>query len=185
MNSVNQQGASAVGDIIAGSKFTLHQAPNTQVGIVEQLLIKLQAEMKDRDEIRHMVENLQFFYQKKSIDGIEGLQAKLEAASRSNELYLAFEKKELFVKLLDKWSMYASAQEIFAYLLAKIEYEFSTFVHPYVDTLDPHAINELVNHRIILPTIVECGSGAFSLNHIVVMGMIYWLAEQCFVRWHK
>lgn len=93
-------------------------------------------------------------------------------------------KKELFAKLLDKWSMYASAQEIFSVLLAKIEYEFSMFVYPKLGVLNEDGINELVDARIVQPTIQECGSGVFTLNHSITMGMIYWLAEQCFVRWH-
>jgi hypothetical protein len=81
--------------------------------------------------------------------------------------------------------LYASAQEIFAYLLAKAEHEFSYIIHPQIPNLDPVAVNQLVNDRIVTPTLEECGCSVFTLNHAVVMGMIYWLAEQCFIRWHQ
>jgi hypothetical protein len=184
---VNQRGASAGDDIVGRDKNTtiiIEPAPrNTRV--VEQLLQKLRVEIEQNEEVRHRIESLQYFYERRSKDGIVGLEAKLGAADRDHEIYLALEKKEPFVKLLEKWSLYASAQEIFAYLLAKVEHEFSMFVYPKIPYLDEYAINELVNQRIVLPTIEECGSDVFVLNHGIVMGMVYWLAEQCFLRWHQ
>jgi hypothetical protein len=184
---IDQSNASAGGDVVAGNKKVIknfYAAPNPS-GVVEQLLNKLQAEMHENEEVKHRIENLQYFYERKSIDGVDGLEAKLTAENRNNELYLALEKKEHFVKLLEKWSLYASAQEIFAFFLAKIEYEFSTFIFPKISTLGQSDIDQLINDRIVVPTISECGASVFTLNHVVVMGMIYWLAEQCFVRWHQ
>ena len=81
--------------------------------------------------------------------------------------------------------MYASAQEIFAHLLAKAELEFSTHVLPQIDSLSEVEINEAITKRIVDPIVAECGTSVFKLNHATAMGMLYWLAEQCFVRWHK
>lgn len=184
---VDQSGASAGGDLVGRDKnvYLRVEAVPRPARVVEQLLEKLQAEIQKNEEVRHRVESLQYFYERRTKDGIDGLEAKLTAGGRDHELYLALEKKELFVKLLEKWSLYASAQEIFAYLLAKVEHEFSMFVYPKIGDLDQSSINELLNDRIVLPTIEECGSDVFVLNHSVVMGMVYWLAEQCFVRWHQ
>jgi hypothetical protein len=91
----------------------------------------------------------------------------------------------MFVKLLEKWSLYASAQEIFAYLLAKAEYEFNYLIYPKIAESNVVEINQLVQELIVVPTIQECGTSVFTLNHGVAMGMLYWLAEQCFVRWHQ
>ena len=185
-SQVNQKGASAGGDVVGRDKIERHYhvAP-TSLGIVEQLLEKLQAEIEQNEEIRHTIEALAYFRTRRSRDGIDGLQAKLQAGERSHEYFDALEKKELFAKLLEKWSLYASAQEIFAYLLAKAEHEFNYFIHPKISTLNQIATNQLVNDRIVVPTITECGSSVFTLNHSIVMGMVYWLAEQCFVRWHQ
>ena len=155
------------------------------ISIVERLLAKLQTEVSDSQPIQHTIEALKYYHEKRSPDGIAGLEQKLRVAGRQDELFLAFDKKEQFAKLLEKWSLYLSAQELFAYLLARAEHEFNMFIYPKIDTLDKTEINELVNERVILPTISDCGSKVFTLNHSVVMGMVYWLAEQCFVRWHK
>lgn len=184
---IDQREATAGGDVVAGDKIVHNhfQDTSTPTSIVEKLINNLHSEMQKNAEIRHRIESLQYFYERKSHDGIDGLEAKLTAGGREDELYMALEKKELFVKLLEKWSLYASSQEIFAYLLAKIEHEFSMFVFPKISTLSQTDVNQLVSDRIVSPTINECGVGAFTLNHSIVMGMIYWLAEQCFVRWHK
>jgi hypothetical protein len=184
--TVRQQGASAQGDIIGRDKTENHFHPAaTSPGIVDQLLRKLQGEIEKNEKARHTVEALAHFQTRRSRDGIDGLEAKLTAGSRINEYIGALEKKELFAKLLERWSFYASAQEIFAYLLAKVEHEFNYFVHPQIEKLDQVEVNQLINDRIVVPTITECGSTVFVLNHSIAMGMVYWLAEQCFVRWHQ
>jgi hypothetical protein len=184
--TVNQQRASAQGDLVGGDKnveLNIYGA-NKSAGIVEQLIEKLRAEMEANEQIKHTIEQLQYFEKRQSEDGIEGLVAKLEAGGRAHECQSALEQKELFAKLLDKWSLYASAQEIFAYLLAKAEYEFNYFVRPQLKKLDELGVNQLVNDRIVQPALDQCASSVFPLNHSIVMGMIYWLAEQCRVRWH-
>ena len=183
---INQKGASASGDIVGGNKTEKHyHAPPARAGVVEQLLGKLRTEMEQKEKIRHTIESLAHFHTRRSRDGIDGLQAKLEAGDRSHEYFDALDRKELFAKLLEKWSLYASAQEIFAVLLARIDHEFNYLVYPQILDLDQIEINQLVTHRIVEPVITECGSSVFTLNHRMVMGMIYWLAEQCFVRWHR
>jgi hypothetical protein len=185
--SVTQKGAKAAGDIVAGDKTIENHfhAPNGPVGVVGQLLAKLQIEVDNDEKVRHTIEALTRFHMKRSQDGIDGLEAKLAAGGRIGEYFAALEKKEMFVKLLEKWSLYASAQEIFVYLLAQAEHHFNLTVYPQIPGLNQAQVNGLVDHLIVVPTIEQCGTSIFVLNHNVCMGMIYWLAEQCFVRWHQ
>lgn len=182
---VNQKGASAGGDIVGRDKIEKHYHAGPPPGIVEQLLAKLQAEIEQNEEVRHIIEELARFQTRRSRDGVDGLEAKLQAGDRSHEYLDALDKKEQFAKLLEKWSLYGSAQEIFVYLLARAEHEFAYFIHPRISTLDQIAVNQLVIDRIVTPAITACGARVFTLNHRVVMGMVYWLTEQCFVRWHQ
>lgn len=181
-----QKGARAGGDVVAGNKDTNNTyIVTTSAGPVERMMDRLSIEMRDSLQVQELISSLQFFYIQKSIDGIVGLEAKLNKAGRGNDLLYAYEKKELFVKLLDRYSLYASAQRIFAHLLAKTEHEFSQVIHPKITYLEESDINALVSARIIDPIVLECGIGSIDINHSVVMGMIYWLAEQCFIRWHQ
>jgi hypothetical protein len=155
------------------------------VGVVEKLLEKLHAEMEKSENTRNIIDNLARYYEEHSHDGVKGLKNKLDAAGRSGEYTDALEKKEMFAKLLEKWSLYASAQEIFVHLLARAEHEFNFIIYPQIANLKPYEVNQLVTEKIVAPMVAECGSTLFNVNHGTAMGMIYWLAEQCFVRWHQ
>lgn len=184
--NVNQEGATAGADIVGGDKIEHnHFPPNKTPSVIEQLLGKLQSEIENSAKARETIEALRHFYERKSHDGVNGLEAKLEKGGRLHEKFLAIEKKEMFVKLLEKWSLYISAQEILVHLLARAEHEFSMIVLPQIGSLKEHELNELIGTRIVNPIVEECGGSIFHMNHGVAMGMLYWLAEQCFVRWHQ
>lgn len=183
---VNQKGASAGVDVVAGNKVTnFNILPAKATGKIEVLLAKLTKEIESNERVRDTLDSLSRFHKKRTSDGVEGLEAKLKAGGREYELFDALEKKELFSKLLERYSHYASAQEILACLLARVEYNFQSFIYPQIDGLSTLEVNELVDYRIIEPTINDCGVGVLSMDHSVAMGMVYWLAEQCYVRWHK
>jgi len=183
---VNQKGAIAGADLVAGDKIVHnHASPEKKLSIVEQLLQKLQKEIDDNRQVRDTIEALRHYHTRKSHDGIDGLEAKLKHSGREHETFRALEKKELFAKMLEKWSLYSSAQEIFVHLLARAEHEFSMYVLPQLSSLKEHEINHVIDEKIVDPIVTECGTTVFQMNHGIAMGMLYWLAEQCFVRWHK
>jgi C-terminal domain 9 of the ABC-three component (ABC-3C) systems len=70
-------------------------------------------------------------------------------------------------------------------LLARAERQFNDVILPQVTKLDAVGINQLTNELIVEPAVMECGASVFQLDHNTALGMVYWLAEQCFVRWHK
>ena len=184
----DQSAAHAGGDITGRDKNTTFNyfPPQAQTSkIIEQLMQKLQHEISTDQKVRDTIESLQLFYLRKSDDGVDGLIPKLEKAGRQDETLYALDKKEQFAKLLERWSLYASAQEIFAYLLAKADHRFSIDVRPKISNSTTDEINRLISINIIDPLIEECGVGVFNLNHSIAMGMLYWLAEMCFIRWHK
>lgn len=184
---VNQSGASAHRDIVGGNKTTTitNNYGATPAGRVERYMQLLEAEMESNAETRDIIDGLQFYYTQNAPDGIAGLEAKLQHVSRQDELIIAYEKKELFVKLLNKYGMYESAQRLFAYLLSKAESEFNSAIHPQLNCLTRAEVALMTSEKIVKPMVDECGFGPLDINHNIVMGMIYWLAEQCFVRWHQ
>lgn len=185
---VDQSRAKAHGDIVGGNKvgdiYVVLPTP-APLGIVDKLLLKLREEIAQEATVLHTVNSLRVYYDKRSEDGIDGLEAKLSAAGREDTKLRAFERKEEFVKLLDTWSMYASAQEIFAYLLAHAETLFERRIRPLIVAGRPREeIDEATASYILEPTIEQCGTSVFVVNHSIALGMLYWLAEQCYVRWH-
>lgn len=62
--------------------------------------------------------------------------------------------------------------------------KYASEIWSFVGGLSKVEVNELVRDSIVVPTVQECGSSVFVINHSTAMGMVYWLADQCFVRWH-
>jgi hypothetical protein len=183
-NSVTQENVTAQGDVVGRDKIEQHFHPGS-AGIVEELLRKLDAEVAKNEKVKETIETLAYYYNRRSVDGVEGLEAKLKAGNRTSEIMSAFEKKELFAKLLEKWALYTSAQKIMAYLLARAEHEFNYNIHPHINATNVGHINKLVTDKIVEPIVSECGHTVFGITHAVAMGIVYWLAEQCYVRWHS
>jgi len=127
--SVDQSNASAEGDIAARDIYKINnyngdKSASRAAGIVEQLLQRLNDELKNDQKAQNTIEKLQRYYRNKPYDEIAGLEAKLKHAGREASYDDAIEMKEMFVKLLEQWSLYASAQQIFVYLLARAERHF-------------------------------------------------------------
>jgi hypothetical protein len=185
--SINQGGSTVAGNQVAGSIYdystTINEA-SREASVLELLLRRLQVEVENEMHCEEMIVKLRRFHGGTVADGVRGLTAKLDHAGRSYEIDDALEQKEMFAKLLETWSLYASAQEIFAYLLARAECLFKSEILPEIRVLRPVEVNKLVNERIVEPTVNECGATVLQLDHLTAKGMVYWLAEQCFVRWH-
>lgn len=179
-NVVTQTHAQAEGDIVGRDKIT-YEAPR---GVIEKLLQKLKKQIDGSEQTQITLDELARYHIRRAPDGISGLQAKLEVAGKSDSYDDAIEKKEMFAKLLQRWSLYSSAQEIFVHILAKAEVEFTQVIYPQISSKSEAEINALVLQRIIDPIVTECG-GEMGVSHNLVQGMVYWLAEQCFIRWHR
>lgn len=181
MNLVNQERASAHGDMVGRDKITV-EAPK---GMVERLLLRLKQQYDGNEATQQIIDELARYHIRRASDGIFGLEAKLKAAGKSDSYDDAIEKKEMFAKLLHTWSLYSSAQLIFVHILARAENEFNQVVYPQILIKTEAEINALVLERIVHPIVEECSSDLMGVSYNVVQGMVYWLAEQCFIRWHK
>lgn len=183
--SVDQSGASAGQDMVGRDKVTHIHAPAAKLSKLEKLKIRLEQEVAAGQCAADLIDELQSFKKRVPDDGVSGLEAKLEVAGRSEQLIPALEMKEAFAKLLERWSLYGSAQEIFAHLLAMADYRYRIQIAPQIATTGKVEIDELIEEKIVMPAIEELGIDIFSMNHHSAMGMVYWLADQCRVRWHK
>jgi hypothetical protein len=176
----NQQGAQAGGSVI-GRDYNNFEAKK---GVVEKLLLKLKEQYDCNEHTQTTIDELARYHTRRAADGIDGLEAKLKASDRFDYYDEAIEKKEMFSKLLERWSLYSSAQQIFVHILARAENEFTQVIYGQIPTKTPEEINALVIDRIVNPIVEECGGDLISVNHNLVQGMVYWLAEQCFIKWH-
>ena len=177
----NQQGSQAGGSIV-GRDYNNFEAKRS---VVEKLLLKLQQQYQCSEQTQTTIDELARYHTRRATDGIEGLEAKLKASGRIDSWDEAIEKKEMFAKLLERWSLYSSAQQIFVHILARAENEFTQVIYGQIPQKTQEEINALVIERIVNPIVEECGGELMSVNHNLVQGMVYWLAEQCFIKWHQ
>lgn len=181
--SVDQRRAAPGGDAVGRDKITNvhHSERKTQI---DGWLDKLAEELRGNVQMRDFVDSLQYYFQPSPYDEFVGLEAKLDRAGRSAQKSTALRKKEAFSKLLEEWRSYPAAQEIIAYFLTKIETAFELDVLPILSSASATDIDLTIRRCLVDPVIAEMGCGPFMLNYNHVVGMVYWLAEQCYIRWH-
>jgi len=187
--SVNQSKSKAGGDIAGGDiKKSFHFETRADAyEATERLAKRLRCEVEDDQTVDFTIANLAYYKRRKqAADDVVGLQEKLRAAKRSDLWEDALDQKVEFEKLLEEWSLYASAQEIFAHILAKVERTFKGQVVPHLSGIEPSVADKLVDDLIVTPVVNECSKVEhFFINTNRALGMLYWLADQCFVKWHK
>lgn len=181
---VNQRGASAGGKIVGGDDNSVVTINVAQSERIRELVNRLDREIAS-DEMRDQwIDSLQFFDEPYAPDGVVGLEAKLKHCGRPDKIGLAMRHKELFVKFLSKYALYGAAQELLALCLHRVHQEFESHVHPVCHTSTSLELDQIIADRVIKAIVEEYGLGTFALDHGLVLGMTYWLAERCFVRWH-
>lgn len=183
-NDVNQRGAQAGRDLAGRdiNNFNIRLIKNERI---TELVARLDREIQ-RDETRDQwIETLQFFDEPIAPDGVVGLEAKLKHSGRERKIDSALRHKEMFVKFLTRYSLYGAAQELLSLCLHQIYYEFDTTIHPICGNLSPYDIDQIISSRVVNKIVEDYGLGTFALNHGLVLGMTYWLAERCYVRWHE
>lgn len=157
MNKVTQDNINAKGDVVGRDKIVQNVVSHPR-GMIERLLMRLQQQIEDDEHTRDTIDELARYHQRRSVDGIDGLEAKLSISGRSASFLDAIEKKEMFVKLLEKWSLYHSAQQIFVHVLAKAENEFNGVIFLQISQKSEAEINAMVLERIVNPIVSECGT---------------------------
>ncbi|WP_108881051.1 ABC-three component system protein [Anderseniella sp. Alg231-50] len=185
--NIDQSHATAGQDIVGGNKYDFSNHKSAYEAI-EALASKLKQEVADEATVQHTIRNLAYYKRRKEAgDGIVGLEAKLKAGGRL-DLWDedALDQKVEFEMLLETWSMYASAQEIFAHMLAKVERAFKQQIKPKLPDLSHDVADSMVDKLVLNPIIDECSKiNHFFVNVNVALGMLYWLADHCFIRWHE
>lgn len=177
----------AGGSIVAGDHTEIHNYAGASAlsGSIKDLVIKLQREIDGDHKVMGWIEDLLFFEENAPDDDIEGLEAKLKAAGMAKRSGMALKQKELFAKFLEKRALYGAAQQLLALCLHRIFADFDAHVHPTCGKTPAEDLHLKIHEKIISPIVAEYCQGAFSINHSLVAGMTYWLADRCYVRWHE
>jgi hypothetical protein len=154
--TVDQRSAAPGRDAVGRDKIVNVHASERRTQI-EGWLERLAEELRDNTQVRHIVDNLQYYFQPFPYDDVVGLEAKLDHAKRSKQKRAALRKKEAFSKLLAEWQSYPAAQEIIAYFLAKIDAAFEADIVPLLAVAKPEEIDAAIAAKLVDPVLSEMG----------------------------
>lgn len=152
-----------------------------------KLIKKYQEETENDQTLKGFIEELSLFAKQVPDEPMQGLEDKLQAADRSDEIYDALQLKELVYESLKTNIGSQSFQKIYAYLMAQAKERFRTYVRPLIEQgAERSQIDQKIFEEVLSPILVElesCGA-AHDFTIQTIKGMVYFLAGNCHVRWN-
>lgn len=172
-----------------GGDFAGHDLTKIQVtyttGNLKELYKRFEEERKNNVHFNEVLEELNVFQRQKSNETVVGLEAKLKAGKKTDELIeMAMELKESYSKKLEMNKFFESAQRINAYLLGYARTQFVTYVYPSIkDGSSDEKVNNLMNQFVIQPMIGMLEGDTYGFTPQDIHGILYFLTGNCFIKW--
>ncbi len=179
-----QEGNTAGGHIAGRDVIVNNAGVPTSLG---RLIQQYQTESAQDQTLKEFIDELSLFAQPIPEEPIQGLEEKLKAAGRSDELYEALRLKEIIYERLKSNIGSQAFQQIYAYLMGLARERFRAYVRPMIDEgAGNAAIDTQIFARVVSPILGEleqCGE-THDFTGQSVRGLIYFLAGNCYVRWN-
>jgi hypothetical protein len=190
MSRIDQRSNTVGGDQAAGNIFkptiNIHPGAKTNIGL---LLQKLNEEAAEDKILQQYIAGLEIFTRQVPNEVVVGIEEKMTAANRHDEITKALMLKEMIFSELKRNIFSPSFQTIYATLMGKLQELFEVYVKPEIDagTANP-LIDQLVYERVLAPVQNEIDSCGEPCNIVMpqhLRGMLYFLTGNCHIRWHK
>lgn len=156
---------------------------------VANILRRMNEEMRTHKRFNGYIDQLQFLISNREDSVLKGLEEKLQAVGRGDEMHSAARDLLWFEMMLEKLTHYQSAQRLFFYFLARILNVFETKIMPASLNLTREEVEAIIEEEIIKPTLSEMdevgGHEHLLITPSEIRGMINWLAERCHIRWQS
>lgn len=189
-----QEGNTVTGDLAARD---VNNITNNTVNVLSSGMAKrdtalsrlyrdLRAEVEGDQVLTEYISQLKIFTRTVKNETVIGLDGKLTAAGRAEEIDMAMEMKEMIYGQLRENLFSRVFQLIYATLMGKIFEEFQHWIKPAIDAGMPKAeIDALVYARIITPIAAELDEcdGCTEPPLQTVRGMVYFLTGNCHIKW--
>lgn len=191
--SLIQRGNRAGGHLAGHDVFEVHgdyvtqQAPILPESRLSQLYCRLKEEVAGDQQLSDYIEQLAIYTRLVKDENIIGLEGKLTAAHRPDQIEMAMHMKERIYAQIRQNIFSRTFQTIYAILMAKIWEEFTSHVRPaIVRGASREEVDSLINHHVIKPIAAEL-ENCVEYNGIAntdVRGMLYFLTGNCHLLWH-
>lgn len=177
-------GITTGGGDFAGRDLTKMQV-TFSVGNLKELYKRFEEERRNNVLFNEVLEDLDVFQRQKSNEVVVGLEAKLKAGKKTDELIeMAMELKEAYSKKLEKNKFFESAQRINAYLLGYARTQFVANVYPAIkEESNDEKVNMLMNQYVIQPMLAMLEGDTFGFTPQDIYGILYFLTGNCFIKW--
>lgn len=184
-NEVKQKG-NVVGGDQAGRDIHKHihlPAPHLQSQMA-RMISKYRTETEKDREIKIIIEQLQR-WQKRPVGDVMGLEEKLRKGKRPDVIDTAISAKDRFAKILIKHEYSCAAQEIYAYLLAKVHQLFSSVIYTKICRgASPEEIDKLLITEVYDKVEIILEDNPLDIAPDEIMGMLFWLTGNCHLKWN-
>lgn len=154
-------------------------------GNLKELFKRFEEEKRNNILFKEVIEELDILQRQKSNETVIGLEAKLRAGKKTDELIeMALELKESYSKKLEKNKLFESAQRINAYLLGYARTQFVTYVYPEIKKGSSDSkVNLLMNQYVIQPMLSMLDGDTYGFTPQDIHGILYFLTGNCFIKW--
>jgi hypothetical protein len=157
---------------------------NPAKAFIARLTEQYRKEKENNVRFRETVERLQHYQTQADGGLVLTLEEKLQQGGREDLIRFALATKEMFTKKLVKYSLYESAQEIQAFLLAEVYSRFHEFVYQDVcDKKPADVVNARIRVQIIEPLLGMLGENILKHYAEDINGMLYFLTGNCHIKW--
>lgn len=165
----------------------LHFNPTSRISQMRRLIELYHEEQKNGGSaFSGFIKKIQHYQSNVEEDQLIGLDAKLRAAGLPHDIPWAKRLKENYAKMLTESELSRAAQEIHAYLLAKVLTHFNNAVLPAINEGQPESvIKELVLQRVIAPVEAELETPVLDIYSEDINAMIYFLTGNCHINWTR
>lgn len=154
-------------------------------GNIKELYERFEQERKDNKLFHDVLEEFEDYQRQKSNETVIGLEAKLKAADKTDELIeMARELKERYAKKLTKYQLFESAQRINVYLLGFARTQFVTNVYPAIkNKSSEEKVNLLMQQYVINPMQELLKGDTYGFTPDDIHGILYYLTGNCYIKW--
>lgn len=155
------------------------------VGNIKELYKRFEDERRHNKQFDTILHELDVFQRQKANETVIGLEAKLRAANKPDELIdLARELKEEYAKKLEKNKYFESAQRINIYLLGYARTQFMFNVYPAINKGNSDdVVTALMNQYVIQPMLGMLEGDTYGFTPQDIYGILYFLTGNCFIKW--
>jgi hypothetical protein len=150
-------------------------------------LYRRMAEEAHDPTLTEYIAQLEIFTRVVVDEDVIGVQKKLEAADRDNEVTLGEAMKEMVFSEIRQNKFSRSFQQIYATLMGRVHALFTQWVWPAIQAgASRSEIDTLVFERVVQPVAAELEDcpDCTDAPETTVRGMLYFLTGNCHIRWH-